>query len=135
VVTVTVTAPVPAGETALIVVLLCGVKDLAATEPKVTDVAPENPFPEMMTVVPPAAGPWFGLRLVTDVAIAAGVAPGGDTTNVVESLAPFDEVTVAESCCGAGWPDEQPLGGAEIPVMVTDGNAEVWAFVAIWLYA
>jgi hypothetical protein len=124
---------VPAGETALIVVLLCGVKDWAGTEPKVTDVAPENPFPVMSTVVPPPAGPWSGLRRVTDVAIAGGVADGGYTTKVVESLAPLDEVTVAESCCGAGWLDEQPLGGAEIPVIVTVGKAVVSAFVAIWL--
>ena len=129
------TAPVPAGETAVIVVLFSGVKDVAGTEPKVTDVAPEKPFPEMVTGVPPAAGPWFGLRLVTDVEIDAGVANGGYTTNVVESLAPFEEVTVALSCCDAGWLDEQPLGGAEIPVIVTEGNAEVSAFVAIWLYA
>jgi hypothetical protein len=129
-VTVTSTTPVPAGETAVMVVLFTTEYELAATEPKFTDWAPVNPLPEMVTVVPPAAGPWFGLMLVTDVAIAATVAEGGDTTNVVESLAPLVAI-FAEICSGAGWLDEQPLGGVDIPVSVTvkvafDELAAIW---------
>ena len=115
----------------MIVELFTTEYDLAATEPKVTDCAPVKPLPEMVTVVPPAAGPWFGLMLVTDVAIAATVAEGGYTENVVESLAPFEAI-VAESCSGAGWLAEQPLGGAEIPVIVTV-KVEFEELVAIWL--
>jgi hypothetical protein len=65
-VTVTVTAPAPpAGVVAVIVVLLTTVTPVAAELPKVT-VAPEAKFvPVMVTAVPPATGPLFGLTLVT----------------------------------------------------------------------
>jgi hypothetical protein len=42
-----------------------------------TDVAPVKPFPEIVTMVPPDAGPELGLRLVTEVAIGATVPEGG----------------------------------------------------------
>jgi hypothetical protein len=38
---------------------------VAAVDPKSTTVAPEKPLPEMVTVVPPAAGPLLGLTRVT----------------------------------------------------------------------
>lgn len=65
-VTVTVTAPVlPAGVVAVMLVLLTTVTLVAAALPKVT-VAPAAKFvPVMVTAVPPAAGPLFGLTLLT----------------------------------------------------------------------
>ena len=41
------------------------VKLVAATPPKVTLVAPVNVVPVMVTLVPPAMGPEFGLTEVT----------------------------------------------------------------------
>ena len=49
-----------AGETALISVDETTVKLVAATVPKRTWVAPLNPVPVMVTVVPPVVGPTFG---------------------------------------------------------------------------
>ena len=65
-VTVTVTAPaVPAGVVAVIDVLLTTVTLVAAAPPNVT-VAPVAKFvPVMVTDVPPASGPPFGLTLLT----------------------------------------------------------------------
>jgi hypothetical protein len=82
--------------------------------------------------VPPAAGPELGLRLVTDVAMAATVPDGGKTTKVIESLAPPADVTVAVSCSDDGLLDEQPLGGAEIATKV-GVKVDVFALVAIAL--
>jgi hypothetical protein len=77
VVTTTSTVPLPAGDVAVMVELFTTWKVAAATVPNFTDVAPPKPLPEMVTDVPPAAGPVFGLKLVTDVAIAATVPDGG----------------------------------------------------------
>ena len=65
-VTVTVTAPaLPAGVVAVMLVLLTTVTFVAAAVPKVT-VAPAAKFvPVMVTPVPPAVEPLFGLTLVT----------------------------------------------------------------------
>ena len=65
-VTVTVTAPaVPAGVVAVMVVLFTTVTLVAAAEPKVT-VAPEAKLvPVIVTAVPPATGPLFGLTPLT----------------------------------------------------------------------
>jgi hypothetical protein len=41
------------------------VKEPAALLPKLTAVAPEKLVPVMVTLVPPDAGPVFGLTLVT----------------------------------------------------------------------
>jgi hypothetical protein len=65
VVTVTSTVPVPAGEVAVIDVGLLTTTPVAALAPKWTAVAPVNPVPVMVTVVPPAAGPDVGLTAVT----------------------------------------------------------------------
>jgi hypothetical protein len=65
VVTVTSTVPIPAGEVAVIWVALLTVKEPAALLPKLTAVAPEKLVPVMVTLVPPDAGPVFGLTLVT----------------------------------------------------------------------
>ena len=74
VVTVTSTAPVPAGSTAVIVVALTTVKLVAAVVPKSTAVAPVKSVPVIVTIVPPAGGPAVGLRPVTagmgDICIA-----------------------------------------------------------------
>jgi hypothetical protein len=83
----------------MIVVPLWTVKEVAAVEPKLTAVAPVKPLPEMMTCVPPAAGPKSGVILVTAVAIAAIGAFGCETTKTVESLTPVP-VTWAVICCG-----------------------------------
>jgi hypothetical protein len=65
-VTVTVTAPaLPAGVVAVIVVLFTTATFVAAVPPKVT-VAPVAKFvPVIVTAVPPAMVPLFGLTLVT----------------------------------------------------------------------
>jgi hypothetical protein len=63
-VTVTVTAPAPAGVVAVIDVLLTTTL-VAAVAPNFT-VAPAAKFvPVIVTAVPPAAGPLFGLTLLT----------------------------------------------------------------------
>ena len=61
----TLAVPVPAGEVAVIWVALLTVKELAAVPPNRTTVAPEKLVPVMVTLVPPAGGPVFGLTLVT----------------------------------------------------------------------
>ena len=65
-VTVTVTAPaLPVGVVAVIDVLLTTTTLVAAVAPNFT-VAPAAKFvPVIVTAVPPAAGPLFGLTLVT----------------------------------------------------------------------
>ena len=75
----TVTSTVPAlaaGDTAVIDVELLTVKLLAAVPPKLTPVAPVSPVPVIVTVVPPAAGPWAGETAVTR---ATGTKPGART--------------------------------------------------------
>jgi len=63
VVTVTDAEPVPAGAVAVICVLLATV-NAAGADPNLTPVAPVNPVPVMVTVFPPALGPWTGLMLL-----------------------------------------------------------------------
>lgn len=65
-VTATVAAPaVPAGVVAVMLVLLTTVTPVAAVPPNVT-VAPAAKFvPVIVTAVPPAVDPLFGLTLVT----------------------------------------------------------------------
>jgi hypothetical protein len=65
VVTVTSAVPIPAGEVAVIWVALLTVKEPAALLPNRTAVAPEKLVPVMVTLVPPDAGPVFGMTLVT----------------------------------------------------------------------
>ena len=65
---VTVMSTVPAawaGVVAVMDVALLTVKLVAAVPPKLTAVAPVNPVPVMVTDVPPAVVPLFGLTLVT----------------------------------------------------------------------
>ena len=57
--------PIPAGEVAVIWVALLTVKERAALLPNRTAVTPEKLVPVMVTLVPPAGGPVFGLTLVT----------------------------------------------------------------------
>ena len=57
----------------MISVLDTTVKLVARTAPKATLVAPLNPLPVMVTVVPPAVGPEFGVTAVTDGADATKV--------------------------------------------------------------
>ena len=62
----------PAGLTAVIVVPLITTTSVAGVVPKSTAVAPVNPEPVIVTVVPPAVGPLFGL---TPVTVGAAVVP------------------------------------------------------------
>ena len=67
-VAVTYTVPVPAGEVAVQLEVLEQLTDVAALVPKETVVPPEaveKPEPEIVTTVPPAAGPLAGLRPLT----------------------------------------------------------------------
>jgi hypothetical protein len=65
VVTLTVTAPVPAGDVAVIWVAELTVNVVALAAPNLTAVAPVKPVPVMTTLVPPNAGPKVGARPVT----------------------------------------------------------------------
>ena len=65
VVTLTVTAPVPAGDVAVICVAELTMKVAALVLPNCTAVAPVKPAPVMTTLVPPVAGPDVGARPVT----------------------------------------------------------------------
>ena len=65
VVTVISMVPVPAGEMAVIFVAESTVKLEAALPPNITVVAPVNPVPITVTVVPPTNGPLVGEMLVT----------------------------------------------------------------------
>ena len=72
-VTVTLTVPVPAGEVAVIEVAELTTTPVAAAVPNLTAVAPVKLIPEILTLVPPAAGPDFGDTEVTQG--AAGPVP------------------------------------------------------------
>ena len=64
--TVTSTGPAaPAGLVAVISVLESTVKEVAGVAPKSPGVAPENPEPGIVTMVPPAVGPSVRLNPVT----------------------------------------------------------------------
>jgi hypothetical protein len=64
VVITTLTTPAAwAGVVAVIWESLFIVNEVAAVLPKVTEVAPVNPDPSIVTIVPPATGPDIGLRL------------------------------------------------------------------------
>lgn len=71
VVTVNLTAPLPAGEIAVICVEEFTVKLVAAVLPKLTAVAPLRLVPDRVTEVPPAAGPPAGLIAVSEGAAGA----------------------------------------------------------------
>ena len=59
--TVTSTVPLPAGLVALMELDELTVTPVAAEAPKSTAVAPVKPLPEIVTDVPPAVDPVFGL--------------------------------------------------------------------------
>ena len=65
VVTVTSTVPVPAGDFMVREVDEVTDKPVPAVVPNFTAVAPVNPVPVTVTVVPPATGPAAGEMLVT----------------------------------------------------------------------
>lgn len=75
VVTVTSTIPTtPAGESALIDVALLTANRAAAVPPKLAAPAPVKLVPVIVTVVPPAGDPPFGLTAVT-VGVAGAMVP------------------------------------------------------------
>lgn len=59
--TVTSTVPKPCGETAVMEVEETKVTEAAGAPPKLTFVPAVKPFPVIVTVVPPVAGPATGL--------------------------------------------------------------------------
>lgn len=90
-VTVTSTAPVPGGETAVTEVSLVMVTCVADVDPKRTAVAATRLAPVMVTLVPPPAGPEAGLIEVTaggaaTAAEAIAPTPTPDPTRVVSTL-------------------------------------------------
>ncbi len=98
--TPTVTAPEPAGETAVIWVSELTTKLAAAVPPKLTAVAPVKPVPVMTTLVPPAARP--GRRREAgddgrrDVGVVAGRHAAADRADGDGGWA-----------SGSGWRDER----------------------------
>ena len=74
VVTLMVTVPVPAGAVAVTVVELTTVNDDAVADPNFTDETLRKFDPWMVTVVPPAAAPAVGEKL-----LMAGAAEGSRT--------------------------------------------------------
>ena len=91
VVTVTSTAPVPAGLLAVIVVSLTTATFVAAVDPKSTVVAPVKLVPVIVTIVPPDSRPCVGLRLVT--AGALGTVYVNSSAGVTADV-PWGAVTV-----------------------------------------
>ena len=79
-VTVTSTAPEPAGEVAVIEVAELTVKELAAVDPNATAVAPVRLVPLIVTTVPPVTGPAAGATAVT---LGGEVAPAADANQEV----------------------------------------------------
>ncbi|GAA3063348.1 hypothetical protein GCM10020000_53450 [Streptomyces olivoverticillatus] len=73
VVTVTCTVPDPRGVVAVICVSELTVKEVAGVAPKRTVVAPVNPVPVTVTLVPPAVVPEIG---DTELTMGTGVAKG-----------------------------------------------------------
>jgi hypothetical protein len=74
-VTVTVTAPtLPAGLVAVIVVLFTTTTFVAAVLPNFTVAPAEKSVPVIVTAVPPATGPLFGLTLLTNGTVLATAA-------------------------------------------------------------
>ena len=68
--TVTSTAPLPAGEVAVIEVAPLTVTAVALVAPNFTAVAPEKLLPVMVTLVPPVARPLDGeIELTTGAAV------------------------------------------------------------------
>jgi hypothetical protein len=72
----------------VIVVALLTVNVVAAVPPKVTEVAPVKPVPVIVTTVPPAVGPMFGVKLVNVGAGVGGVVGVGDVGIVVGMRVP-----------------------------------------------
>jgi hypothetical protein len=72
---VTVTSVVPPPEAGAVTVITVAETDLmvAAIVPKFTAVAPENPEPVTVIVVPPLVGPVFGLTRVTTTPLGGAV--------------------------------------------------------------
>jgi hypothetical protein len=98
VVTVTLTVPVPTGETAVIDVSLFTTTPVAALLPKATAVAPVRLVPVMVTEVPPASGPEVGLIEATLgtaelAAWAMAIGPGRPPSTVETAMARASRVT------------------------------------------
>src|SRR2546421_732276 len=97
VVTVMSTAPVPAGGTAGIWVALPTVCEVAWVPPNWTAVAPVKPVPVIVTLVPPADGPFDGLTAVT---VGAGLYMNWSAA-VAELVPPAGVVIVMSTVPGA----------------------------------
>ena len=124
VVALTVTAPLPAGATAVIWVAELTVKLVAAVPPNFTAVAPVKFVPVMVTLVPPVAGPDVGARPVivgagtkVKVPTEVPVPPPVVTLTVTEPLPAavtaviwVAELTVKLAACGAAETDRRGAG-------------------------
>jgi hypothetical protein len=104
---VTVTSVVPPPEAGAVTVITVAETDLmvAAIVPKFTAVAPENPEPVTVIVVPPLVGPVFGLTRVTTTPL------GGAVVVVVVLLGVVVVVVVTGG-------DEVPLAWVVVVVVV-----------------
>src|SRR5208283_1539080 len=92
VVTVTSTVPVPAGETAVILVPDTTVTLLAPVKPKSTVAPVTNPVPVTVTVVPPATGPAAG-----EMPVTAGTGSYVNWSDAEVALIPPGVVTVTST--------------------------------------
>ena len=124
VVTVTSTAPDPAGTTALICPELKTENDVAGVEPKLTAVAPVKLLPTTAIVFPPAAGPFDGLSEFTVGTGAAQIAIEPMTPPPVLAASTLHEVLLTTNAPAAFWTtgaSTDVLGGpgADTPPPIT----------------
>ena len=91
-VTVTSIVPVPAGDVAVILVLLLTVTEVAALLPKRTAVAPVKLRPVIVTVVPPNGEPLLG-----EIAVIAGCGIYVNRSAALVALVPPTAVTVTST--------------------------------------
>ena len=103
-VTVTSTVPMPAGEIALIEVVLLTVNEDATLDPKLTAVTPAKFVPVMDTFVAPATGPMLGAIAVTVGGLSEKVKRSAEPV----ALVPLGVVTVTSTI---------PLPGGEIALI------------------
>jgi hypothetical protein len=143
-VTVTVTAPaLPAGVVAVIVVLFTTVTPVAAALPNVTAAPVAKFVPVIVTDVPPAVDPVFGLTLLTvgtgpltAANVAICITHGPDPVSVaVALLLPVAVTTLSSAKSKSGVVmirDVNPLPAAEFPVAtVFAPNTSSFAFVVV----
>jgi hypothetical protein len=142
VVTVTSTAPDPAGTTALICAELTTENDVAGVAPKLTPVAPVKLLPTTAIVFPPAAGPLDPLSEFTVGAGAAQIAIEPITPPPVLAASTLHEVLLMTNPAPGTWTtgaSTDVLGGpgANTPPPITrlplGQAADTTPAVELWL--